>query len=298
MSAVDVRKAVATHSQGLVLDGAHAVRAGRVTVVDEKGWIIYDTFVDHPATAESTSRARRKLIGLEERDLKPQNDAQPAAKVMSDLQRIVDSCGLLIGHLLPLEMDVLRGVSFKEVQVRDIELLAEYKGLDGRKQPSLADLSKQSLDREMRGRGVSSSQAAKTVMRLCLLRKDEIHDQQAGTTGSALLSSRLYSSKQSASEHSPESAMRAAFSSSFTMSRVLQSTWEVHGRRPSCVLPQSPPQTPDFFVRTTETAPGQLVALPDIAKLAKGKVFDYSTSTYYSKRFKKEFTGRSLKGRG
>lgn len=306
MSVVNARKAAAIHSQGLVLDGGHAVGAGRVTVVDERGWIIYDTFIDHPKTAQRTPAQSRKLIGLEERDLKPENDAQPAEKVMADLQRIIDRCGVLIGHLLLLEMDVLRGVSFKEVEVRDIGLSAEYEELEGRKQPSLADLSKKFLDREMRGRGVSSSQAAKTVMRLYLLRKNEIDGQQAGTTGAALLSSRVYSSKQSESEseQGPGSATRTALSSSYTTSRVLPSTWEVQGTRPSCVLLQSPPQAPDFFVCATETAPGQLVALPNIAQLAKGRVFDYRTSTYSStdsstdsSTYSSTYSSNSTKGR-
>ncbi|KAK4902324.1 hypothetical protein LTR27_001228 [Elasticomyces elasticus] len=246
-------KRLAIDVEGVILDDEVSVEkkgAGRISVIEEdKGKIVIDTFVYYPDGVRFHLPLQDLKLGVKPQDILPENGARPLVDVLKEIQTMVDKSGFIVGHAFENERHMLRGVSFEKCQVYDTQLLPEYRQYAKAFDPSLADLSQAFFKKSIQAKCHSSVVDARYNMKLYQLRRTDIENQQnvrpiSTTAGSSTTASTATSSD------------RAISTSSVTTGSAAASTGSVR------------------------IAPGYLVALPAIAIMARGRIFDHRTSTY------------------
>lgn len=283
-------KPVAIDCEGMILDGEEgdAKRGlGRFSAVDENENIIMDTFVYYPKDVPHRPDPQWLGLGVKYKDILAENGARPVAEVLKDVQAILDKSGIVVGHAIHNDAKMLRGVSFEKVEVRDTQQLWEYRDYAKRGDPSLKDLSRILLGRDIQGKGHSSVEDASATMKLYQIRKEAMERQQG----------RRISPQPANTPTESESASDERSSSNVSSNVATASSATTHGSSPDPKKKATPAArsvptassgqarlsilgTPLTIICVAGRAPGRVVALPNIARLARGRVFDYRTSRY------------------
>lgn len=181
-------EAIAIDCEGVILDDEVGIRkkgVGRFSVVNEKGQIIYDTFVYYPDDVAHRPPPQWLDLGVKYKDIMPANGAQPLAEVLKIAERIFDKAGVIVGHAVHNDMDMLRGVPWHKYhnKIRDTQQLPEYRALargrDGN--VALAILSDRVLNHQIQQDGHSSVDDADATGKLYARRKDAIEAMYANT---------------------------------------------------------------------------------------------------------------------
>ena len=240
---------------------------GRVSWVNDQGTLIFDTFVYYPPDVPHHPHPRFLALGVNKGDIQPENGARPHAEVVADMQKIIDKVvatgGLICGHAISNEFDMLRGVNFANCKYRDTQLYSGYRQYAQAILPSLKDLTFGLLKTSIQSVSHSSIVDSRATMKAYYENKDAIDREQANFIKPAPLASLTASPTSSASTDITSSASHANDQSSVSSP------------------PTDTTRTSDSSCRVTSRyPPGDVVALPDIASIGKGRGFDKSTSTY------------------
>ncbi|KAK5163145.1 uncharacterized protein LTR77_010929 [Saxophila tyrrhenica] len=161
--------AVAIDCEGVVLhayQGSAKKGCGRFSVVAEDGTIIYDTFCYYPREAEGRPPLQRCNLGVKYKDIIPSRGAQPIAEVVLVATQIFNRAGVIVGHAIKNELDMLSDVDWSGYVLRDTQV--EYGG-------GLENAAKYNLGQhDLQTNGHSSVEDAKATMKLYLLRRSNM----------------------------------------------------------------------------------------------------------------------------
>ncbi|KAK4542674.1 hypothetical protein LTR36_006246 [Oleoguttula mirabilis] len=271
-------KPVAVDCEGMILDGRQGDQnrgLGRVSVTKESDQIIYDTFVYYPADVPHRPDPQWLDLGVNYKDIKPENGAQPIGEVLENVQAIFDKSGFAVGHAFHNDMKMLRGVSLENVEVRDTQLLPEYTHHAKQGRPSLKDLSAIILKRTIQVKDHSSVEDARATMRLYQVRREDFERQQGPRTLPPVITPSTSGSDSQARSSSNNSSDTTTTSSSTSGSASHVAATATVVSTPIHAGGHAPAAT-----STSSNLAGRVVALPNIAAFAKGRVFDYQTSRY------------------
>jgi hypothetical protein len=177
---------VAVDCEGVYLfsnTGKHRCGVGRISIVDTNGQVIYDTFVYCPKYVPHGLPPRHLKLGVTKADIKPENGAQPHARVLAAAKAIFDKSGIVVAHSANSDKQMLAGIDFDGYVVRDTQKL--YSASSGSLQPSLSSLATDVLGRSIQVEEHSSVEDARATMELFLLHHDE-HKADCDHTGEPL----------------------------------------------------------------------------------------------------------------
>lgn len=182
-------------------------------------------------------------MGVKVKDILPTNGAQTHAKALADAKAIFDKSGIVVAHSAGDDKRMLTGIDFSDYVIRDTQECEEYRQLNGGQAPGLAMLASSVLGRTIQVEEHSSVEDARATMDLFLLHREE-YEVGLDYAGEPL-----------------ESDTSAVVSG----------------------LPNTSPLNATQCAASNDTklAPGALVAWPGIKTMAKGRVFDIKTSTYF-----------------
>lgn len=214
---------------------------GCCSIVNVDGQVVYDTFVYYPKDVEHRPSPQWLKLGVKYKDIVPENGAQPHAEVLANAKAIFDNSGVVIAHAAINDERMLYPLDFSAYMVRDTQNFVEYRNNDRRR--SVAALSM--LASSVLGRSIQVE------------KHSSVEDAQA-TMDLFLLHYKNYEADCDFTGKPLVSGIQATMSST-----------------PASSLPQQ------SLVGERKLAPGSLVALPDIKDLAKERVFDRKTSSYF-----------------
>ena len=276
--------------EGFILDDKVSVEKkglGRVTATISVGpkkhkKTIIDTFVAYTEDVNHHLPPQYLKLGVKYPDILPENGARPLNEVLAEIQIIVDTSGIVVGHAFENEIHMLRGVSFDKVQIYDTQLLPEYRLYAKDSDPSLSDLAFAFFKKDIQGKGHSSVIDTRYNLMLFEIRQEAIEQQQKyrppapapapvdieTSDGSSESHHRDSSSSETASTSATSQAVTAARVRTITKTTTTKSTSMLDARFRAFANSRFAP------------APGHLVALPNIPEIAKGRLFDHRTSTY------------------
>ncbi|KAK3634603.1 3'-5' exonuclease [Elasticomyces elasticus] len=265
---------VACDCEGVILDdetGKEKMGLGRISFTTIKGELIFDTFDYYSEDVAHRPNPQWLELGVKYKDILAENGARPHNEIIKDVQAIVDKSGFVIGHAFGNDMNMLRGVCFDKVKIRDTQAFSGFRQYAKDVDPSLADLCMALFNRAIQKSGHSSIVDARTTMKIYLRYRDEIDREQMrfdpGVTIIINKDDTAYSSSTDSSITTRSSSMATHHTSSNTTA----------GTTPSPQLRCADCKT---MKKSILRAPGHLVALPAIPEMARGRHFDYSTSTY------------------
>jgi len=164
---------VAVDCEGVILArnvGWRRQGVGRISIVNVAGQVVYDTFVYYPAHIEHRPSPQRLKLGVTKQDIRPQNGAQPLAKVLAAAKAIFDKSGIVVAHTATNDVHMLDGIDFDKYVVRDTQLL--YDSSYGHSLPALSSLSNSVLHRNIQSEEHSSVEDARATMDLFLAYRD------------------------------------------------------------------------------------------------------------------------------
>lgn len=115
---------------------------GRISIVNEEGQVILDTFVYYPDWAgqkpgwfksgvsrqdlDPTVGANTNDCNIYQRLTELQNFAQPIGEVLQGVKSIFDKSGVVVGHAIRNEQEWLRGLPWKDWQLRDTQAYSGF----------------------------------------------------------------------------------------------------------------------------------------------------------------------------
>lgn len=163
---------VAVDCEGLLLpknEGWRKTGLGRVSIVNMRGQVIYDTFVYYPSDVEHRPPPQYLGLGVKYKDIRPENGAQSHAKVLTAVKSIFDKSGIVIAHAAHNDIQMLDGIDFDPYVVRDTQCMTGFPH-NGRRRglPGLAALAHEVLGRNIQFGEHSSVEDAQATMDLFL----------------------------------------------------------------------------------------------------------------------------------
>lgn len=175
-------KAVSIDIEGCLLPnetGANKSGAARISIVAEDGTILLDKFGYHPKSTNARPPPQRLKLGVTYADLRPENGAEPIAKVLQEALAILDGSAVIIGHDIGQEINYLRDIWENTWQTRDTQRAPCYAHYHSRGKPSLQTLSREILGEEIQGEEHNSVEDARATMKLYLRERPSIDLAQA-----------------------------------------------------------------------------------------------------------------------
>lgn len=148
-------------------DGTISKGVGRVSVVNEKLELIYDTFVHYGHNVEHRPDPQRLKFGVKYADIRPENGAQLYREVLAALKTIFDKSGGLIAHDFWSDRSMLRDLDFSNYEIHDTQSVSYYQALNNNNPPGLQMLAADVLGEDLdRTDGHSSIDDARVTMQL------------------------------------------------------------------------------------------------------------------------------------
>lgn len=135
---------------------------GRVSIINTDGQIIYDAFVYYPREIEQCPSPRCLGRGVSCQDMRPENGAQPHARVLAAIRKILDKSGLVVAHDVLKHEELLEGLDLSNYDVCDTQRLSGFPS----KSPKLDTLAAGMLSRNMQAAEHSSIEDAQATMDL------------------------------------------------------------------------------------------------------------------------------------
>jgi hypothetical protein len=156
-------------------DGSFPKGVGRVSVVNEKLELVYDTFV-HYGDIPHIPDDQRFNLGVKPADIKPENGAQLYKDVLDALKTIFDKSGGrqdktggLVAHDFLSDRRMLRDLDFSPYKWHDTQDVSHYRALNNGNPPGLQMLAQDVLGDDLdRTDGHSSIDDARVTMQLWL----------------------------------------------------------------------------------------------------------------------------------
>lgn len=142
---------------------------GRVSIVNEKEEVIYDTFVHYGRNVEHRPPPQHRKLGVTYNDIKPKYGAIHINEVHHAVRKIFDrlgSTGIVVGHAMINEMRYLRDLDWFKYQTRDTQRMC----FNQTSSQKLRDLASAVLGRQIQTGEHSSVDDARATMALYLFR--------------------------------------------------------------------------------------------------------------------------------
>lgn len=283
--AVDCEGVELLSENGKIKSGKEKKGLGRISVVDEVGKVRYDTIVCYPEEINWKIPAPWKKLGVKYPDLRPENGAQPLAKVLKDVKTIFDISALVVGHGFENEEDYLRGIDFSNYEIRDTQRAAEYQQyakstIQG---PALKDLSEILLNTPIQQESHSSIVDARATMRLYLRERQSIDAAQARSAANSSSSTSSGITSSVSTSDGSTTAGTTSFGATSDISASNAASWASIAANSAVSVSTTMSATPAMFP-TVQVAPSQYenaIALPYIARNANGRTWDKRTSRFY-----------------
>jgi hypothetical protein len=172
-------KLLAFDCEGLMLpqsDNSKPKGVGRVSVVNEKLELVYDTFVHYGPNREHRPDPQVLKMGVKYQDIRPENGAQLYEDVLKALKTIFDKSGGrqdkiggLVAHDFLSDRRMLKDLDFSSYKWHDTQDVSEYRALNDGNPPGLKMLAADVLGDDLdRADGHSSIDDARVTMQLWL----------------------------------------------------------------------------------------------------------------------------------
>jgi DNA polymerase III epsilon subunit-like protein len=297
--------------EGMMLapvDGKIPKGVGRVSVVNEKLELVYDTFV-HYGDRPHRPDPQYLNLGVKTADIKPYNGAQLYEDVLEALKALFDKSGGLVAHDFRSDMRMLDDLDFSDYERHDTQNVQAYCALNRNKPPGLSMLASAVLGVYLdRTDGHSSIDDARVTMQLWVYHITGTIPQLATTSGpvsaaTATTTSDPVPTASAITKAAPVPAVTATTTSTAATTASTTATATTSSATATATTPATRVQPSrscknlsripsgmhgwDEVLRdcgVERLAPGHLVALPRIPKLQPaGKVFDPKSSMYVPK---------------
>ena len=158
--------------EGLMLpktDGSKPKGVGRISVVNEKLELVYDTFVHYGPEVDHRPDPQRLNLGVKGEDIRPENGAQLYLYVLDTLKTIFDKSGGLVAHDFWSDRRMLKDLDFSNYERHDTQSVDDYRALNNGNPPGLTMLATDVLGEDLdRTGGHSSIDDARVTMQLWL----------------------------------------------------------------------------------------------------------------------------------
>lgn len=154
---------------------------GRVSIVNYDSKTVFDTFICYPEPMIVTD-TREQLSGIRREDIDPENGAQPLEKVQDQVFQIlynrhvvghgIDEDLRAISKRLPPHVQSRHTPDFSSLETRDTQKYSEYRkytsaeAVELGQGPSIKDLARVILRREIRQGGISGAEDAAAIMQV------------------------------------------------------------------------------------------------------------------------------------
>lgn len=167
----------------VISTGEEHNRAGRISVTNIYGQVVYDVFVYYPDRPDEIKKNHppTKGFGVTWDDLKPEHNARPISEVEANLRKIFEG-RVIVGHAIGNDMKVVSPWVFDGIETRDTQQLPLYRSYarGPRYLPALKHLARIVLGRNIQGPEHSSVEDARATMDLYLEHREEFDRLQAG----------------------------------------------------------------------------------------------------------------------
>ena len=176
---------------------------GRVSVVNERGQVVYDTFAFYPDSVYHEPSPARFKLGVKAGDIVKDNGAQPIGEILKTVEIICNKAGVVVCHAINNEIDYLSsrqliktdgttidlvGFDLQRYRTYDTQTLPEYRDLVGGNIPSLKKLVPAALGRAIQVNEHSSVEDAQATMELFLRRRRDFEAMASPINGSTPIS--------------------------------------------------------------------------------------------------------------
>jgi hypothetical protein len=156
---------------------------GRVSVVNEKLELVYDTFV-HYEDRPHRPDPQFLNLGVKTADIKPYNGAQLYEDVLEALKALFNKSGGLVAHAFRSDASMLKDLDFSDYDCHDTQDVQAYYALNRNKPPGLSMLASDVLGVYLdRTDGHSSIDDARVKMQLWVYHITGTIPQLATTSG-------------------------------------------------------------------------------------------------------------------
>jgi hypothetical protein len=116
-------------------DGSKPRGCGRISIVNQDGGLVYDTFVhygDVPHIVDAPFRG----FGVYKADIQPENGAQLYADVLRVLKTAFDKSGVIVGHSIQSDIRMPRDLDWYPYRLHDTQRSKELRSISGQSRQS------------------------------------------------------------------------------------------------------------------------------------------------------------------
>ena len=187
--AMDVEGVELPHEEGMRKKGV-----GRLSIVTQRGEVVYDTFCYYPEEVDHRPAPKRLGLGVYWPDIKPWNGARPVEEALRHAQTACEKASAVVTHSLRNEVNYMRGGDLRAIneltlvettvnvggfllqnfKTYDTQMFEEYRvHATGRQRlPKSKVLAKKVLNRDIQDGDHSSVDDATATMDLFLRRRN------------------------------------------------------------------------------------------------------------------------------